>query len=66
MLKGLLIGAGIGLAPIVGGEGDAYTTFLTFPLGIITGTVVGGTSKKKYSINKNYQAFLDFTNRYIQ
>ncbi len=66
LLKGLLIGAGIGLAPIVGGQGGAYAAILTFPLGIITGAIVGGTSKKKSRIDKDYKAFLDFTNNYIQ
>jgi hypothetical protein len=48
LLKGLLIGGGIGLAPIVFGQGGAFAAILSFPLGIITGAIVGSTSSKKF------------------
>jgi hypothetical protein len=65
MLKGMLIGGGIGFAPVIAGEGGAYVAVLAFPIGIITGAIVGGTSKKNYSINRNYQSYLNFTNRHL-
>jgi len=63
LLKGLLIGAGIGLAPIVFGQGGAFVAFISFPVGIITGTIVGITSKKKYIINGDLHAFQKFINK---
>jgi len=57
LLKGLLIGGAIGFAPVLFGEGGAYVALLAFPIGIITGAIVGGTSSKKYFINGNYSAF---------
>ena len=60
LLKGLLIGAGIGFFPVVFGQGGAYVAVFTFPLGIIAGTIIGLTSKKKYMINGNSEAFQKF------
>ena len=48
-LKGALIGGGIGLLPIVAGQGGGYVAIITFPVGLITGAIIGGTSKKKHS-----------------
>jgi hypothetical protein len=64
--KGLLIGAGIGLFPLVFGQGGAYVAIFTFPLGIITGSVIGATSRKKYEIKGDPQAFAKFTRKYIK
>ena len=61
LLKGLLIGGAIGLFPIVFGEGGAYVAIISFPIGIITGTIIGATSKKKYLINGDQEAFKKFT-----
>ncbi|MEO6455859.1 MAG: hypothetical protein ABIN97_17390 [Ginsengibacter sp.] len=68
LLKGMLIGAGIGIAPIlVGsifgpsiGEGGAYVSFITFPLGTIIGAIIGSTSKKKFFIGGEASRFLHF------
>jgi hypothetical protein len=57
LLKGLAIGGVIGLSPIVFGQGGAFVAILTFPVGIITGAIVGATSSEKYFINGNYAAF---------
>jgi hypothetical protein len=65
MLKGMLIGGAIGFAPVIAGEGGAYVAVLAFPLGLITGAIVGGTSKKNYSINQSYQPYLRFTNKHL-
>jgi hypothetical protein len=68
-LKGTLIGAGIGLAPVIvssifgEGEGGAYVSIITFPLGIITGAIIGGTSKKKFYINGEASKFHSFHKR---
>ena len=65
LLKGLLIGGGIGFFPVVFGEGGAYVAILAFPLGVISGTVVGLTSKKKHIINGDIKAFQKFTSKFI-
>ena len=65
MLKGMLIGGGIGFAPVAGGYGGALVAVFTFPLGFITGAIVGGTSKKHYTINQSYQPYLVFTNKHL-
>ncbi|MEO8961055.1 MAG: hypothetical protein ABI325_04185 [Ginsengibacter sp.] len=56
LVNGFLIGGGIGLAPVVFGEGGAYVAILTFPIGIITGSIVGA-SGKTYNIDGKYFAF---------
>jgi hypothetical protein len=65
MLKGMLIGGGLGFAPVFGGEAGAYVALLAFPIGLITGAIVGGTSKKKYRIHGNYQPYRGFTDRHL-
>jgi hypothetical protein len=65
-LKGLLIGGGIGLSPAFFGQGGAYAAVVTFPLGIIVGSIIGATSKKKYEINDNLETFAKFTRKYIK
>ena len=65
MLTGMLIGGAIGFAPVLGGEAGAYVAVLAFPVGLITGAIVGGTSKKHYRINQSYQPYLRFTNRHL-
>ena len=55
LLKGLLIGGGIGLLPLAAGsifgkssgEAGAYISMVTFPVGIIAGAIIGATSKKR-------------------
>ncbi len=71
LLKGLLIGAGIGISPVlVGsifgrsvGEGGAYVSIITLPVGLITGAIIGGTSKKKFLINRDTSRFHSFRKR---
>lgn len=48
ILKGILIGGAIGLAPIVFGEGGAYVAVFSFPLGLIVGGIVGNNTRKKH------------------
>lgn len=68
LLKGMLIGAGIGIAPVlIGsifgpsiGEGGAYVSFITFPLGTIIGAIIGSTSKKKFFIDGDKSRFDSF------
>lgn len=64
LLKGLLIGGAIGFAPAFFGEGGAYVALVAFPLGIITGAIVGSTSGKKYAINGSYAAFNKMKKKY--
>ena len=66
LLRGLLIGAGIGLAPIVFGQGGAFVAFVSFPVGIITGSIVGITSRKKYVIDGDLNRFQKFLNKYAK
>lgn len=66
ILGGVAKGALIGILPLVGGEGGAYATVITLPLGIITGAIIGKTSKKKHAIDNDQQKFLDFTNKYLK
>jgi hypothetical protein len=68
ILKGFFYGTGIGLLPAIGGaiigkgEGGAYVSVITLPLGVITGTLIG-TSRKKFNINGNASSFSDFRKR---
>ena len=66
LIKGILIGGEIGLAPIVFGEGGLYAAVFAFPLGVIIGGIVGATSKKKYEINGDLSSFQKFTKRVIK
>jgi len=66
LLKGLLIGAGIGLAPIVFGQGGAFVAIISFPVGIIAGSIVGVTSRKKYVINGDLNSFQKFAHKYAK
>jgi len=61
IIKGMAIGGLIGLVPVVFGEGGAYVAIVSFPVGIVTGAIVGATSKKKYTINGNLTSFQKFT-----
>ena len=68
VLNGMVIGAGIGLAPVlIGslfgpsvGEGAAYVSIAGVPLGIVIGGVVGATSKKKFQIESDKTKFHRF------
>ena len=68
ILKGFFYGTGVGLLPLIGGaiigkgEGGAYVSVITLPLGVITGTLIGG-SRKKFNINGNTSSFYDFKKR---
>ena len=59
LLKGALIGIGIGISPVLissafgRGEGGAYISIVALPLGLILGSIIGITSKKKYTISGN-------------
>ena len=66
LLKGLLIGAGVGLAPIAFGQGGAFVAIVSLPVGIIVGSIVGATSKKKYVINGDLNSFKKFTDKYAR
>jgi hypothetical protein len=65
-LKGILIGTVVGIIPVIvssifgHGEGGAYVSLITLPLGIITGTIIGLTSKRKYNINGSRDRFAEF------
>ena len=64
---GLLIGGSIGLAPaLIFGEAGAYVSVVTFPSGLIAGTIIGATSKKKHKINGDFVAFQRFTDTFIK
>jgi hypothetical protein len=71
LINGIGIGAGIGILPaLVGGifgrstgEGGAYVSVVTLPLGLITGTLIGATSRKKYNIHGDFSQFRDFQKR---
>ncbi len=71
VIKGMLIGAGIGLAPVlVGsifgrstGEGGAYVSLVAVPLGAIVGSIIGATSKKKFQIQGDKIKFQRFRNK---
>ena len=66
LIKGLVTGGAIGFAPVIFGEGGAYVAIIAFPVGIITGTLIGASSKKKYMINGDYTSFLSFTDKFIK
>ena len=61
-LKGMGTGGAIGLAPVVAGEGGAYVALVAFPLGLVTGALIG-ISKKKHSINRNLELFNKFARK---
>ncbi len=71
LIKGLGIGAGIGLLPLlVGsifgkstGEGGAYVSIVAVPAGIITGAIIGSTSKKRFLIGGDRSKFQIFRKR---
>ncbi len=71
VLKGALIGFGIGIAPILvastvikdGAQGGAFVSIITVPLGLATGSIVGATSQKKFYIGGSQSNFLKFRKR---
>jgi hypothetical protein len=75
LVRGMLIGMGAGLLPLVGGSvigpNAAYTgafiSLLTVPIGFITGGIMGATasvtSKKGYYIRGRLSKFYDFKKR---
>lgn len=65
-LKGMGIGAGIGIAPVLFGEGGAYVAVLSFPTGLITGSSIGVNSKKKHKINGDFTLFQNFAGKFIK
>ena len=66
VLKGILIGGGIGLSPAFFGEGGAYAAIIAFPVGVILGAIIGATSKKKYEINGELNSFQKFIHKFIK
>ena len=54
------IGALIGISPIIFGQAGAYIAIVSFPVGIVTGTIVGATSRKKFNINSSKENFAKF------
>jgi hypothetical protein len=69
LIKGILKGVVAGLLPAVGvaafqeGESGAYVGVATLPLGIITGAIVGSTSKRKFPVNGDMSRFHSFRRR---
>ena len=57
LLRGMAIGTGIGISPALvssalgEGEGGAYLSIVTLPLGFLLGSVIGLVSKKKFIIS---------------
>ena len=72
IIKGVLIGAGIGILPVIvdaiftpkgkakSAEGGAYISILAVPLGTSIGGVIGATSKKRFSIQGDQTKFHEF------
>ncbi len=48
ILRGMLIGGAIGIAPVVFGEGGAYVAVFSFPAGLITGAILGAAAKRRH------------------
>ena len=65
-LKGMGIGAGIGIAPALFGEGGAYVAVVSFPTGLIAGSSIGFNAKKKNKINGDFAAFRGFADKFIK
>ncbi len=71
LIKGLGIGAGICLLPVIigsifgksTGEGGAYVSLVAVPVGIITGAIIGSTSKKTFFIGGDRSRFQLFRKR---
>jgi hypothetical protein len=42
------------------GEGGAYVSVIAFPVGIITGAIIGSTGKKKFFIDGQASNFIHF------
>ena len=61
----ILISLGIGLLPLVAGQGGAYVALATFPISLIVGIVLAG-SKRKYSVHGRFDSFRRFTDRYMK
>ncbi len=66
VLKGALIGGVIGFTPAFFGEGGAYAAIITLPAGLITGAIIGATSKRKYAIHGDAKAFGKFRHKWIK
>lgn len=66
LIGGLSEGGLIGITPVLFGEGGAYAAIITFPLGVIIGSIVGATSKTKYEINGDLSSFQKLTKRVIK
>ena len=48
ILRGILIGGAIGIAPVAFGEGGAYVAVFSFPAGLITGAILGASAKRRH------------------
>ncbi len=74
-IKGILIGAGIGITPILldamftpkgkekSAEGGAYVSLVAVPLGTLVGGIIGATSKKKFQIERDNNKFQRFRSK---
>ena len=67
LIKGVLIGAGI-VFYLVGslfgpsiGEGGAYVSIIAFPIGIITGAIIGSTSREILLLVETQPDFICFS-----
>jgi len=75
IIKGVLIGAGIGIMPVFldaiftpkggvkSGEGGAYVSLVAVPLGTLVGGIIGATSKKKFQIERDNNKFHRFRSK---
>jgi len=73
LIRGMLIGTGIGLSPILfgavfgegqgGAQGGALVSVFTLPVGIIAGAIIGSTAKKKFFIGGQASKFHLFHKR---
>ncbi len=68
LLAGAIIRSGIGLLPLLfssivgkGGLGS-YLSILTFPLGLMTGGIIGATSRRKYNVAGDPEQYTRFRN----
>ena len=48
ILRGMLIGGAIGIAPVVFGQGGGYVAIFTFPTGLITGAILGASARRRH------------------
>jgi hypothetical protein len=59
-LKGMLIGGAIGISPVVFGQAGGFVSIVSLPVGLIAGTIIGSTSRKKFHIGEDPSNFKKF------